>query len=86
VVSMPSWELFEKTPQEYQEKVFPPAVTVRLAVEAGLPMGWERYAGSGGSVIGMTTFGASAPGETLMEKLGFTTENIMNKAMGLLKR
>jgi transketolase len=86
VVSMPSWELFEKTPQEYREKVLPPGVTVRLAVEAGLPMGWERYVGSGGSVVGMTSFGASAPGETLMEKFGFSAENVADKAMDLLKR
>ncbi len=86
VVSMPSWELFEKASQDYQDKVLPPGVTARIAVEAGLPMGWERYVGSGGRVIGMTTFGASAPGETLMEKFGFNAENIVRKALELLKR
>jgi transketolase len=86
VVSMPSWELFEKTPREYQDKVFPPEVTTRLAVEAGLPMGWERYVGSSGRVIGMTTFGASAPGGELLEKFGFSTGNIVKEAMELLKR
>jgi transketolase len=86
VVSMPSWELFEKTPQEYRNQVLPPGVSARIAVEAGLPMGWERYVGSGGSVVGMTTFGASAPGETLMEKFGFNAESIVRKALEMLKR
>jgi len=86
VVSMPSWELFDKTPREYRDTVLSPDVSARIAVEAGLPMGWERYVGSGGRVIGMTTFGASAPGETLMEQFGFTAENIVTKALELLKR
>jgi transketolase len=85
VVSIPSWELFDKTPREYQDAVLPPEVTARVAVEAGLPMGWERYVGSGGRVIGMTTFGASAPGDTLMKEFGFTPENIVAKALELLK-
>ena len=84
VVSMPSWELFEKTSQEYKDKVLLPDVTIRITVEAGIPMGWERYAGSNGAVIGINEFGASAPGNIVMEKFGFTSENIVQKATELL--
>ena len=83
VVSMPSWELFEKTPKEYQEKVLPPDVTTRIAVEAGHPMGWERYSPV---VVGIDGYGASAPGNIVMEKFGFTPENIVGKALELLKK
>ncbi len=86
VVSMPSWELFEKTSQEYKDKVLLPDVTTRIAVEAGLPMGWERYATSAGKTVGIGRFGASAPGGTLLEKFGFTSENIVQKAIALLNR
>lgn len=85
IVSMPSWELFEKTSKEYKDKVLLPDVTARIAVEAGLPMGWERYVGNTGSVIGMMGFGASAPGGTVMENFGFTAENIVKTAMDMLK-
>jgi len=84
VVSMPSWELFENTSQEYKDKVLLPDVSVRIAVEAGISMGWERYAGSSGAVIGINEFGASAPGNIVMEKFGFTSENIVQKATELL--
>ncbi len=84
VVSMPSWELFEKTSQEYKDKVLLPDVTIRIAVEAGISMGWERYAGSNGVVIGINEFGASAPGNIVMEKFGFTSGNIVQKATELL--
>jgi len=86
VVSMPSWELFEKTSQEYKDKVLLPDVTIRIAVETGIPMGWERYAGITGAVIGINEFGASAPGNIVMEKFGFTSENIVQKATELLKK
>lgn len=86
VVSMPSWELFEKTSQEYKDKILLPNVTARIAIEAGIPMGWERYVGERGVIIGMTGFGVSAPGGTVMEKFGFTSENIVHKAMAALKR
>ena len=86
VVSMPSWELFEKTGQEYKDQVLPPDVPARMAVEAGLAMGWRRYVGDDGMVIGITGFGASAPGGTVMEKFGFTTKNIVEKALVLLKK
>ncbi|MBU4344675.1 MAG: transketolase [Proteobacteria bacterium] len=85
VVNMPSWELFEKMPQEYKDKILLPDVEKRIAVEAGIPMGWERYVGSGGAIIGITGFGVSAPGGLVMEKFGFTSENIVEKAIELLK-
>lgn len=86
VVSMPSWELFEKTSQEYKDKVLLPDVTSRIAVEAGISMGWERYVTSAGETVGIARFGASAPGGTLLEKFGFTSENIVQKAIDLLNR
>jgi len=86
VVSMPSWELYEKTSRSYKDSVLLPEVTARLAVEAGSPMGWERYVGPTGAVIGIKGFGASAPGSTLMEKFGFTADHVVEKALGLLSR
>ncbi|RLB82001.1 MAG: transketolase [Deltaproteobacteria bacterium] len=86
VVSMPSWELFEQTPQEYKDRVLLPDVGVRLAIEAGSPMGWERYVGNNGDIIGIKDFGASAPGGTVMKQFGFTPENIVQKAMELLRK
>jgi transketolase len=86
VVSMPCWELFNDMPEEYQEKVFPKNITARIAVEAGVSLGWERYVGAGGAIIGINHFGASAPGGTLMEKFGFTVENVVSKAMEILNR
>lgn len=77
VVSMPSWELFEKQPQSYRDTVLPPACTARLAVEAGSPMGWDRYFGPRGRVIAMNRFGASAPCNVLAEKFGFTIDNVV---------
>jgi transketolase len=85
VVSMPSWELFEGASRPYQNQVLPPDVRMRIAVEAGLPMGWERYVADG-VVIGMQGFGASAPGGMLMEKFGFTADEITRRALVLLKR
>ena len=84
VVSMPSWELFENTSKEYQKTILLPETTARIAVEAGIPMGWERYVGDRGIVIGTKRFGSSAPGGTLMQNYGFTAENIVEKAMQLL--
>ena len=77
VVSMPSWELFERQSREYRESVLPPEVTARISVEQGVTLGWDRYVGSRGRVIGMRTFGASAPFKQLMAKYGFTPENIV---------
>ncbi len=85
IVSMPSWELFDLQSQEYRESVLPPSVRPRLAVEAALPQGWHRYVGDGGAVIGMERFGASAPGNVVMEKFGFTVENVVERAVALVK-
>ena len=83
-VSMPSWELFEAQPREYRDSVLPRAVKARLAVEAGSPQGWCRYVGDAGDVLGVTTFGASAPGPTNMEQYGFTVDNVVARALALL--
>ncbi|MDA0674662.1 MAG: transketolase [Cyanobacteria bacterium] len=84
VVSMPSWELFEAQDAAYQESVLPKAVTKRLAVEAGITMGWCRYVGAEGDVIGVDRFGASAPGGLVMEKFGFTVDHVVSCAKALL--
>ncbi len=86
VVNMPSWELFDQQPQAYRDEVLPPDVTVRLAVEAGVPQGWHRYVGPSGDVIGIERFGASAPYKVLMEKFGFTAESVVARALALLGR
>jgi transketolase len=85
VVSMPCIELFEAQSQEYRDGVLPPVVTARLAVEPGASMSWWKCVGSKGDVLGIDRFGASAPGRTVLEKLGFTTENIAARARALLK-
>jgi transketolase len=84
VVSMPSWELFDAQDAAYQESVLPQAVTKRLAVEAGISMGWCRYVGGEGDVVSVDRFGASAPGGLVMEKFGFTVDNVVSKAKALL--
>ncbi len=84
VVSMPSWALFEKQEQSYRDEVLPPACTTRLAVEAGISFGWERYVGNAGRTITMTGFGASAPCEELEKKFGFTAENVVSVANEML--
>jgi len=76
VVSMPSWELFEKQDAAYQNEILPPAVTARVSVEAGITLGWQRWIGSGGASVGIDRFGASAPAEELFERFGFTAENV----------
>ncbi|WP_428333281.1 transketolase [Novosphingobium sp.] len=80
VVSMPSWELFEQQSDAYRESVLPRAVTARVTVEAGTVIGWDRYAGPTGTIIGMHTFGASAPIKDLMAKFGFTPEAVLAAA------
>jgi transketolase len=84
VVSMPSWELFERQSQEYRDSVLPPAVTARVSVEQAGTFGWERYIGTRGHAIGMTTFGASAPIKDLQKYFGFTPEKIVEAAKKLL--
>ena len=86
VVSMPSWELFDQSPQSYRDMVLLPDVKARLAVEAGIAMGWEKYVGSDGAVVGIDGFGASAPGGTVLKNFGFTPENIVEKALEVLKK
>ncbi|MEL6059804.1 MULTISPECIES: transketolase [unclassified Methylobacterium] len=80
VVSMPSWELFERQDQAYRDSVLPPSVKARVAVEQGSVIGWDRYAGSEGTIIGMHTFGASAPIKDLQTKFGFTPEKVLEAA------
>ncbi|GEO10426.1 transketolase [Segetibacter aerophilus] len=86
VVSMPSWELFEKQDSSYREKVFPKNLRKRLAVEAGSTLGWHKYVTDEGDVIGMNTFGESAPAEALFELFGFTVENVVKRAKALLSK
>jgi transketolase len=86
VVSMPSWELFDAQPQEYREFVLPSSVRRRLVVEAALPMGWHRYVGDAGDVIGVERFGASAPGNTVMEKFGFTVDHVVERALAMAEK
>ncbi|MGD1859725.1 MAG: transketolase [Leptolyngbyaceae cyanobacterium] len=83
VVSMPSWELFDAQDAAYQESVLPKAVTKRLAVEAGIGMGWCKYVGAEGDVVSVERFGASAPGKTVLQQFGFTVDNVVAKANAL---
>jgi transketolase len=76
VVSMPSWEIFERQPAEYRESVLPEGIAVRVSVEAGATFGWERWVGDRRRALGLDRFGASAPGHLNMEKFGFTAENV----------
>ena len=85
VVSMPSWELFFNQPEEYRKQVIPQNIP-KVAVEAGSSLGWKEIIGDNGVVIGMERFGASAPGNVLMEKFGFTPENVARRAIELLKK
>jgi transketolase len=86
VVSLPSWELYDLQTREYRESVLPPSIRPRLAVEAALPQGWHRYIGDGGDIIGIERFGASAPGNVVMEKLGFTVDHVVKRTLALLGR
>jgi transketolase len=84
VVSMPSWELFEQQDADYQERVLGPAGTPRVAVEAGVTIGWERWVGPRGAVVGIDHFGASGPGAEVMAYFGFTPEHVAETALRLL--
>lgn len=86
VVSMPSTDIFDRQAQAYKDSVLPPDVTARVSVEAGSVFGWERYVGSKGATLGMTTFGASAPLQDVMKKFGFTTDHVVQAAKKLLAR
>ena len=86
VVSMPCWDLFEKQPAEYRNEVLPPDVKARLSVEAGVALGWKQWVGDAGDSISIEHFGASAPGNTVLEKFGYTVDNVVARALALLAR
>lgn len=86
VVSLPSWKLFAEQESGYRQQVLPPDVRKRVTVEAGATLGWERFAGDEGTIIGIDRFGASAPGEEVMKRLGFTAERVIAAALRLLGR
>jgi transketolase len=85
LVSFPSWELFERQDMTYREKILPAKITRRLAVEAGVSQGWERWVGDKGQVISLERFGASAPEKIIFEKLGFTPEHVIQQTLEMLK-
>ncbi len=86
VVSMPSWEIYDAQDQAYKDSVLPPSVEARVSVEAGVPTGWERYVGFRGRSVGINRYGASTPGEELLQELGISPENVANEALDLLGR
>ncbi len=86
VVSMPSWRLFEQQPESYRQEVLPPDVTRRVSIEAGATLGWHRYTGEEGEIIGLDRFGASAPGSVVLKEFGFTSSNVLNRIKILLAR
>jgi transketolase len=86
LVSMPSWELFEKQPEEYRNKILPPEITVRMSIEASVTLGWHKYVGLHGEIVGIDHFGASAPGKTVLKEFGFTSENVLNRIRALLAK
>lgn len=86
VISMPSWDRFEQQSKEYKESIIPKAVKKRLAIEVASPLGWDRYAGDEGDILAIDGFGASAPGEKIMEEYGFTVENVVSRVKALLER
>jgi transketolase len=86
VINMPSWEIFEQRSEIYKKRILPPSIKNRIAIEAGISMGWDRYVGPRGKVIGIDHFGASAPGSTVLEKYGFTAEKIAATAVEMINR
>jgi len=84
VVSIPSWELFDRQPASYRESVLPGSLRARLAIEAGAGLGWKRYVGDAGDSISLDRFGASAPGDVVMRELGYSVENVVRRAKALL--
>jgi transketolase len=85
VVSMPCWELFERQDQAYRDQVLPPSIAARVAVEQAVTLGWDRYVGPAGRVIGMRSFGASAPAEDLLQEFGFTADNVVETARRVVR-
>ena len=86
VISMPSWELFDEQDALYRESVLPRAVTARVAVEAGVTLGWERYVGLGGAMVGINRFGESGKAPAVMAHLGITAERVAAEALRVLDR
>lgn len=86
VVSMPSWELFDRQSKEYRESILPPAIRKRLAIEAGVPQGWHKYVGEEGEIHGIERFGASSPYKDLAKAFGFTSEKVVERVEGMLGR
>jgi transketolase len=84
VVSLPCWQLFEEQTEDYRNEVIPPIVRARLAVEAGVRQGWDRYVGEKGDVVCLNRFGGSAPGDVAMRELGFNVDNVLKHARALL--
>ncbi len=84
LVSFPSWELFDEQDAAYRATVLPPAITRRVAVEAGIAMGWQRWVGDAGRILALDRFGASAPAETVFEQLGLTAGHVFATAKALL--
>jgi transketolase len=83
---MPSWDVFENQEEGYRNAVIPPSVSARVAVEAGVTYGWERYVGKAGKIVGIDHFGASAPGGLVLEKFGFTSDAVYAAARKMLER
>ena len=86
VVSMPCWELFREQPPAYRDRVLPPGVRARLAVEAGASFGWREWVGGAGDVLGIDRFGVSAPAKENFKRFGFTVENVVERARKLVGR
>jgi transketolase len=86
VVSMPCWELFAAQPQDYRDEVLPPEAKARLSVEAGVALGWSKWVGDEGDSLSIERFGASAPGTTVLEHLGFTVDAVVDRALALRTR
>jgi transketolase len=86
VVSLPSWEVFGRQDARYRDQVLPPSVPKRLAVEAGIPMGWERFVGAQGAMMGVTTFGESAPYQDVYAHFGLTVDAVVSRALALLEK
>ena len=85
LVSFPSWELFKAQSKEYQDSVLPKSIKNRISVEAGISMGWEKWTGTEGKIIGVDKYGASAPADILFEKYGLTVERVVEESRSLLK-
>jgi transketolase len=84
VVSLPSWELFDAQPDDYRASVLPPTVRARVSIEAGVTLGWAKYVGDQGAIIGIDHFGASAPEKVLYQQFGFTAERVVSEALRVL--